>query len=166
MKTVKQVMEYLNTWLYTDEFFKYAGTKLSFDEHLIEEAFDWVDTPQGKPFWRNRNLEYLDWYYSEEKVTSWEEFEKNNPELAKPSISCMPEFVAYRKLIQLRDQWLRAAGLTKSERTCKIVCNHNKLSVYAPFDIGEFGGLSFPYAGMAMEIEIENALNVLANETI
>lgn len=147
MKTVKQVMEYLNTWLYEDEFFKYAGTKLSFDEHLIEEAFDWVDTPQGKPFWKNRNLEYLDWYNSEKKVTSWEEFEKTNPAFAATPISCMPEFVAYRKLIQLRDQWLRAENLTKSKKVVKITYENNE----SPFDFREYNGLSFPSMKMANE---------------
>lgn len=151
MKTVKQVMEYLNTWLYTDEFFKYAGTKLSFDEHLIEEAFDWVDTPQGKPFWRNKNLEYLDWYNSEEKVTSWEEFEKTNPAFAATPISCMPEFVAYRKLIQLRDQWLRAAGLTKSKKVFKIMCRDNELIIFTPLIVNVLNGLSFPSMKMANE---------------
>lgn len=151
MKTVKQVMEYLNKQDWKDEFLKYAYTKLSFDEHLLDEAFEWDDTPQGVVLWSNRNQEYLDWYYSEEKVTSWEEFEKTNPAFAATPIFYMPEFVAYRKLIQLRDQWLRATNSTLSKRTCKIVCNHNKLSVYAPFDIEEFNGLSFPYGGMAME---------------
>lgn len=147
MKTVSQVMEYLNKQDWKDEFLKYAYTKLSFDEHLIEEAFDWVDTPQGKPFWRNRNLEYLDWYNSEEKVTSWEEFEKTNPAFAATPISCMPEFVAYRKLIQLRDQWLRAENLTKSKMVFKITYENNE----SPFDFRGYNGLSFPSMKMANE---------------
>lgn len=151
MKTVSQVMAYLNKQDWKDEFLKYAYTKLSFDERLLKEAFEWDDTPQGVVLWAIRDQEYLDWYYSEEKVTSWEEFEKTNPAFAATPVSCMPEFVAYRKLIQLRDQWLRATNSDILKKVCKIIYTHNKAVVYAPYDIEEFNGLSFPYAAMAME---------------
>lgn len=151
MKTVSQVMEYLNKQDWKDEFFKYADTKLSFDKDLLEEAFEWDDTPQGVDFWLIRDKEYLDWYNSEEKVTSWEEFKKTNPAFAATPISCMPEFVAYRKLIQLRDQWLRVAGLTKSKTVFKIMCRNNELIIYTQLLVDVVNGLSFPSMKMANE---------------
>lgn len=151
MRTVSQVMEYLNKQDWKDEFFKYAGTKLSLDERLLEEAFDWDDTPQGRAFWIIIAKEYLDWYYSEKKVISWDEFEKTEPVLAAIPIICMPEFLAYKKLIQLRDQWLIAENLTKSKKVFKIMCRNNELIIYTQLLVNVVNGLSFPSMEMANE---------------
>lgn len=151
MKTVSQVMEYLDEQGWKDEFFKYANTVLTFDDKLIVKAFDWNETPQGYSFWKNRHREYLVWYSSEKKATSWEEFEENNPKLAETSVGCMPEFVAYRKLKQLRDQWIRATNSVKCKKDVKLIYRDSKPSIILMLCEDEVFGLSFPSTEMAEE---------------
>lgn len=151
MKTVSQIMKYLDKQSWKDEFFKYAYTTLSFDEDLLCTAFTWHKTAQGYSFWRDINNKYISWYNTDEKVKSWKEFEKSYPKLAEYPINHIEQFVAYKKLILLHDQWVKATDSFLSKRTCKIVCDDNKLAVLAPFDDIEFNGLSFPDTSMARD---------------
>lgn len=162
MKTVSQIMEYLDKQSWKNEFFKYANTTLFFNEKLLSRAFVWSETPQGYAFWNDINNKYSIWYSTEEKVKSWEEFKKSYPILAESPINYMEQFAAYKKLILLRDQWIKATNLISSKKTCKIVCDNNKLAVLAPFDEIEFNGLSFPETSMA--IDFLNIFEDLINE--
>lgn len=150
MKTVSQVMKYLDEQGWKDEFFKYANTVLTFDDKLIVKAFDWTETPQGYSFWKNIHREYIVWYSSEKKVISWKEFKRTNIKLAEQSIGCMPEFVAYRKLIQLRDQWMRATNSVECKKDFKLIYRDSNPSVIQLYT-DELSGLSFPSLEMTNE---------------
>lgn len=96
--------------------------------------FEWSLTKQGFNVWRERNEEYLKWYDAKDKPRSWEEYCKQNcvqetdwfitddcqilPMSAKcaripdSGVNVMPKeyckaFVAYMKLIQLRNAWVK-----------------------------------------------------------
>ena len=136
MKTKEQILEWLDKQPWKNEFyenhFKHKiGDRICFNENFIRSAFDW---PIGGDVWLERENEYLKWYNSNDKPMSWEEYCEQNPldgsecwidvdceiqdsagvgdRKAATSANIMSKelceaFVAYMKLIQLRNAWVK-----------------------------------------------------------
>ena len=144
---------------------------LSYDESFILNAFWWDETEQGEDTWIMRDMEFRQWYDSNDKPMSWEEYCKQNPikvgdgyinEISHiiimenshnrnkdDDINTMPEylckaFLAYMKLIQLRNVWVKDSN----ENLCRIVWSPRK-GFWCFY--GGWNGLSFPTTAMADE---------------
>lgn len=147
---------------------------LSYGESFISSAFFWDETEQGEDAWIMRDTEFRQWYNSNDKPTSWAEYCKQNPikegekfisaqccilavserpRNAHHDVNVMSKnlckaFIAYMKLIQLRNAWVKDYENGDEDEFRKIV--------YAT-ERGFFGvrlgttGLSFPTLSMAEE---------------
>lgn len=130
MKTKEQILAWLDRQPWKYEF--YEAVVLSDKACLINynknflHRFEWSLTKQGFNVWRERNEEYLKWYDVKDKPRSWEEYcDMDNPvlkshiqltvytEKKREYLKCgMPDklceaFVAYAKLMQLRNAWIK-----------------------------------------------------------
>ena len=148
---------------------------LSYNESFISKAFWWDETEQGEDTWITRDMEFRQWYDFNDKPMSWKEYCKQNPIKAGDSyideisfinsienphdrdedddVNTMPEylckaFLAYMKLIQLRNAWVKDCENSDENEYQKIVYTEN---------LGFHGvclgktGLSFPILAMAEE---------------
>ncbi len=134
------------------------------DQYFINSAFNWKKTRSGPEVWQRRQEEFLKWFDTGLKIESYEEYCKNNPikendylintlenKITPMNISSkrhvedysiMPKelceaFVAYMKLIQLRNSW--ECG---SYCPYKIIVIDNNISIRSSaFD--SYKGLSF-----------------------
>lgn len=124
-----------------------------------------------------RNKEYLRWYSSTDKPHSWEEYCKQNPakeddwfisgacgvlkcnkkrergttaDINIMSKELCEAFLAYMKLIQLRNAWVKDCDEAKDceDEYCKIIYSIDKGFCWS---WGVKTGLSFPEASMADE---------------
>lgn len=150
---------------------------LSYGESFISSAFFWDKTKQGEDAWIMRDTEFRQWYNSNDKPTSWAEYCKQNPikedeyfidsdctidQVVTPprkidrdadnDANVMPEdlceaFVAYMKLIQLRNAWVKDCDA--EDYTYKVEAKDGDIlsSSCAYF----MNGLSFPTMSMADE---------------
>ncbi len=148
------------------------GRTKSYDSSFITDAFDWGFTSQGRDVWRGRNAEFMKWYDSENRPNSWEEYceqhpitkgdcciedgevcEMWNPLLTpqerdpKTCVDVMSEklcdaFIAYMKLIQLRNAWVQDHG-GFDEMCYKIVTLENRTNLYLIKTDYSTNGLSF-----------------------
>lgn len=177
MKTKEQILEWLDKQPWKNEFyenhFKHKiGDRICFNENFIRSAFDW---PIGGDVWLERENEYLKWYNSNDKPMSWEEYCEQNPldgsecwidvdceiqdsagvgdRKAATSANIMSKelceaFVAYMKLIQLRNAWVKNNKESDFERYRICVANGDLIikSLYY-----ETIGLSFLSQDMAQE---------------
>lgn len=147
-----------------------------FSKYFICHAFDWGKTKQGESVWEARNEEYLRWYNSTDKPHSWEEYCEQNPitkgdcciedgevcEMWNPlltpqerdpktCVDVMSEklcdaFIAYMKLIQLRNAWVNS----NFDPLChKIVVIED--TIVFELCYANTNGLSFPTNKMAQE---------------
>ena len=124
---------------YKTVFTLHVNLSLSYNESFISNAFDWAATNSGIQVWAKRDTEFRKWYNSNDKPMSWEEYCKQNPIKAgdgyineishinimenshdrdkNDDINTMPEylckaFLAYMKLIQLRNAWVEDCDKT------------------------------------------------------
>lgn len=148
--------------------------KRVYNANFLISAFHWGETTQGANVWSNRNIEYQKWYSSADKPHSWEEYCKQNPakeddwyisdacgvlkcngkrergttaDISIMSKELCEAFLAYMKLIQLRNAWVKDSD---SNTFCyKISCWDNKV-FYEDNDSNCYG-LSFPTPRMTCE---------------
>lgn len=177
MKTKEQILEWLDKQPWKNEFyenrFKYGTEPIVYDDSFIIGSFIYKRTPQGQSTWENRHAEYQKWYNSIDKPMSWEEYCEQNPiqedkyfinnySIIVPSYikkralytdanimskELCEAFVAYMKLIQLKNAWIKDYVDSIMDR--KIIACNNKVKFT---DAGcHTCGLSFPSKDMAQE---------------
>lgn len=148
-----------------------------YSEHLIYHAFNWDKTKQGESVWKARDKEYLKWYNSTDKPHSWEEYCRQNPakeddwyisgacgilkcngkrergttaDINIMSKELCEAFLAYMKLIQLRNAWVKDSD--GSTFCYKIRCWDDK--IFYEEDDSNRCGLSFPTEQMTKEFTV------------
>ena len=146
-------------WRYAfyEAVFFLGNYQMYYDEDFLRNAFDWDKTSQGRNIWEGRDEEYQRWYLSPDKPMSWEEYCKQSPikegdyfmtnwgevhpmerrgeRNSKIDINIMPKdhcaaFVAYMKLFQLRNVWVKDENLDDSSVTYKILYQDNMFDVF------------------------------------
>lgn len=154
-----------------EEFFKDDSKIICYNENFIRYAFDWHNLSHRELTWKPRDEEYRKWYNSNDKPMSWKEYCEQNPITANDyfinkncdifrcdtkarrdfeiDANVMPRnlceaFVAYMKLIQLRNAWV---GDAKTHY--KITIAYGSLFISDVLDFST--GLSFPTQEMAYE---------------
>lgn len=160
---------------YKTVFILRVNSSLSYNESFISNAFDWVKTKSGISVWMKRDMEFRKWYNSNDKPLSWEEYCRQNPIKAgdgyideisdinsidgsrdrdeDDDVNVMPEylceaFLAYMKLIQLRNAWVKYCENGDEDEYLKIV--YTEKSGFYAVRLGKTG-LSFPTLAMAYE---------------
>lgn len=176
MKTKEQILKWLDEQPWANEFYKTAFLRrvnLYNDDRFISCAFIWEGAEQGKDVWEKRDEEFRKWY-DDDKPKSWEEYCEQNltkdgecyingvcdivPLLpggrrdASEDIHTMPKdlceaFLAYMKLIQLRNAWVKDCDKT----TCCYKIESEKDRIESKLRPCFHGGLSFPTRAMADE---------------
>lgn len=152
-----------------------ADLNLDYDEAFIFGAFGWGRTEQGRDVWSTRDSAYRKWYFFDERPMSWEEYCKQYPVKngehyyingecdivpllpggcrdANTDIHTMPKdlceaFLAYMKLIQLRDAWVKDCDKT----ACCFKIKSQKGGITDGACPYFENGLSFPTLTMADE---------------
>ena len=154
--------------------FLYGNPKRVYNVNFLISAFNWGETIQGETIWSKRNKEYQKWYNSTDKPMSWEEYCKQNcvqetdwfitdncqvlPMVRKrvrnhdTDINIMSkdlceEFLAYMKLIQLRNAWVKDCD--DANMNYRIIASNCK--IYIMHCCVSKMGLSFPTQEMADE---------------
>lgn len=152
--------------------------KISYNEGFIMDAFCWFGTKSGAGVWAKRHADFINWYDNADKPMSWEEYCKQNPikvgecyidddcsiqyvtttslavdRDANTDANVMSEdlfeaFVAYMKLIQLRNVWVKGV---EDNRNCKILVVDDEICV-SSLPLCSFG-LSFPTDKMANDFK-------------
>lgn len=106
----------------------------NYDKNFLRNAFCWDETAQGGDIWFDRDEKYQNWYDSENRPFSWEKYCEQNPvtyddwyitgacetlkcggprerdtdwDVATMSKELCNAFIAYMKLIQLRNAWIK-----------------------------------------------------------
>ena len=152
-----------------------VNSSLSYNESFISNAFDWAKTKSGISVWMKRDMEFRKWYNSNDKPLSWEEYCRQNPIKAgdgyideisdinsiegsrdrdeDDDVNVMSEylceaFLAYMKLIQLRNAWVKYCENGDEDEYLKIVYTDEK--GFYGVRLGKTG-LSFPTLDMAKE---------------
>lgn len=142
---------------------------------LILDAFDWDSTKSGHTVWQQRHKEYIQWYNEDSRPTTWEEYCEQNPikegeyfiaancaildlkheprdvnsDVNVMSKDLCEAFLAYMKLIQLRNAWVKdCANCGNNVEYLKIVYTEER-GFYTVY-LGKTG-LSFPKSSMAEE---------------
>lgn len=137
--------------------FLYGDHLIFYGVNFLELAFDWNRTAQGKDVWEDRNKEYQKWYNATDKPHSWEEYCKQTPipkdnyyissnskvlsgikeryRDADSDVSVMSKelceaFLAYMKLIQLRNAWVKNENLEELPTTYKILYQDGEFDVF------------------------------------
>lgn len=157
-----------------EEFFKDDSKIICYNENFIRYAFDWHNLSHRELTWKPRDEEYRKWYNSNDKPMSWEEYCEQNPldgsecwidvdceiqdsagvgdRKAATSANIMSKelceaFVAYMKLIQLRNAWVK--DCTDCVTFARITTIHNSLTIMVVGD--NTNGLSFYSKDVAQE---------------
>ena len=159
---------------YEEVFLNGSKYQIFYNEDFIIGAFCWESTKSSKTVWRLRNEEYLQWYNEYSRPTTWEEYCEQNPikegdccinryskcvELdpderhANADANVMSKdlceaFIAYMKLIQLRNAWVKDDENGDEDEYLKIVYTEGR-GFYTVY-LGKTG-LSFPTSAMAEE---------------
>lgn len=159
---------------YEEVFLNGSKSQIFYTENFIIGAFCWESTKSGETVWGLRNKEYLKWYNGAGRPTTWEEYCRQNPikegeccinrysdcsELeaderhANTDATVMSKdlceaFIAYMKLIQLRNAWVKDYENGDMDGYLKIVYTEERgfYTVYL-----RKTGLSFPKLSMAEE---------------
>lgn len=147
-----------------------------YDKDFLRYAFAWGNTAQGADVWLDRDREYQIWYNSGNRPFSWEKYCEQNPvtcddwyitgtcktlkcgaprerntdwDVATMSKELCNAFIAYMKLIQLRNAWIEGFVVNdRNRKYCKITyCMDKGFFLFW----GEKIGLSFPSPSMAQE---------------
>lgn len=175
MKTKEQILEWLNEQPWKGEFYEAVFTlredlNLNYNKMFLCDAFSWKRTEQGFNVWEKREGDFLAWYHDE--PMSWEEYCRQNPIKAgdcyisefcsifsiadsrdrdeDDDANTMPEylceaFVAYMKLIQLRNAWVKCCDAADCFYKIEAKGGAIMSSLHTLF----MNGLSFPTASMA-----------------
>lgn len=157
-----------------EEFFKDDSKIICYNGNFIRYAFDWHNISHRELTWKPRDEEYRKWYNSNDKPMSWEEYCEQNPldgsecwidvdceiqdsagvgdRKAATSANIMSKelceaFVAYMKLIQLRNAWVK--DCTDCVTFARITTIHNSLTIMVVGD--NTNGLSFYSKDVAQE---------------
>ena len=178
MKTKEQILKWLDEQPWANEFYKEAffdrGFSIIYDKYFICGAFDWSATKSGARIWKQRDIVFRQWYASNDKPMSWEEYCQQNPIKAGDSqideisdinsitnsrdrnedkdVNTMPEylceaFLAYMKLIQLRNAWMKDCDRV----ACFFKIGSEGDRIVCSTGLYSYRGLSFPTASMAEE---------------
>lgn len=158
---------------YEEAFINPIGKVAFYNHNLILKAFDWKETKSGTSVWLERETEFRKWYNSNDKPMSWAEYCKQNPIKAgdcyideisyinfienprqrdeDDDVNTMPKylceaFLAYMKLIQLRNAWVKDCENGDKDGYLKIVYTEDR-GFYTVY-LGKTG-LSFPTSSMA-----------------
>ena len=159
---------------YEGVFFNGSKSQISYDKDFIKGAFCWGYTKSGTSVWVKRDAEFRKWYNSNDKPMSWKEYCKQNPIKAGDSyideisfinsiensrdrnedddVNTMPKylceaFLAYMKLIQLRNAWVKDCDKT----ACLFKIGSEGDRIVCSTGLYSYRGLSFPTASMAEE---------------
>ena len=159
---------------YEGVFFHGSKDQISYNKDFIKGAFCWGYTKSGKTVWEVRNNTYLQWYNTTGRPTTWEEYCEQNPikegecrinnytqcskldpdvRFANSDANVMSEdlckaFIAYMKLIQLRNAWVKDCENGDKDGCLKIVYTEERGFYYVY--LGKTG-LSFPTSSMTEE---------------
>ena len=160
---------------YEAVFLDESRNQILYSVDFILDAFDWDSTKSGHTVWQQRHKEYIQWYNEDSRPTTWEEYCRQNPikagegyidELSDinfyeksrkreedDDVNVMPEylceaFLAYMKLIQLRNAWVKDCENGDKDGYLKIVYTEERGFYYVY--LGKTG-LSFPTSSMAEE---------------
>lgn len=159
---------------YEEAFINPIGKVASYNHNLILKAFDLEETKSGTSVWLERDTEFRKWYNSNDKPMSWEEYCEQNPikegeyfiaancaildlkheprdvnsDVNVMSKDLCEAFLAYMKLIQLRNAWVKDCENGDNEEYLKIVYTEARGFYYVY--LGKTG-LSFPKSSMAEE---------------
>lgn len=152
-----------------------AKYQISYNEDFIIGAFCHSSTKSGKTVWAKRNADFIKWYENSDKPMSWEEYCRQNEIKAGDGyineisdinfienshqrdedndVNVMPgylceAFLAYMKLIQLRNAWVKDCENGDKDGYLKIVYTEERGFYYVY--LGKTG-LSFPKSSMAEE---------------
>ena len=159
---------------YEASFFNHE-VPITYNVNFICVPFDWAKTKSGTSVWVKRDTEFRKWYNSNDKPMSWKEYCNQNPIKAGDSyineisvinsienphdrdededVNMMPEylcesFLAYMKLIQLRNAWVKGCENGGEDEYGKIV--YTEMRGFFVVRLGKTG-LSFPTSDMAEE---------------
>lgn len=175
MKSRRQILEWLDKRVWKDKFyenhFRYGTKDIKYNEDFILSAFPWNETEQGSMYWKQVDKEYFNWYRSNSKPMSWEEYCEQNPiredeyyingngmithsfpgdrnairDANAMSKDLCEAFLAYMKLIQLRNAWVKDCdNVNMNYRIMASNCKIDILYCCIPKT-----GLSFPTQEMA-----------------
>lgn len=174
MKTKEQILEWLDKQPWKGEFYEASffnhEVPITYNVNFICVPFDWAKTKSGISVWVKRDTEFRKWYNSNDKPMSWAEYCKQNPikegeyfiaancaildlkheprdvnsDINVMSKDLCEAFLAYMKLIQLRNAWVKDCK-NDDENLYRIVWSPNK----GFWCYSEWNGLSFPTEAMA-----------------
>lgn len=159
---------------YEEVFLNESRDQIFYDESFIINAFHWSVTKAGLNVWKQRHENYLQWYKKAGRPTTWEEYCEQNPikesekfistqcgildvserpRNAHSDVNVMSKklckaFLAYMKLIQLRNAWVKDCEDGDKDGYLKIVYTAER-GFYTVY-LGKTG-LSFPKSSMAEE---------------
>ncbi len=159
---------------YEEVFLTGCKYQISYDEYFIKGAFCWGSTESDINAWGQRHKDFLKWYNDSGRPTTWEEYCRQNPikkgecyidtlclifnvtprerdkndDINVMSKDLCEAFLAYMKLIQLRNAWV--TGI-EDNRNCKILVVDDEICV--PSLPLCSAGLSFPTDKMANEFK-------------
>lgn len=179
MKTKEQILDWLDKQPWKGEFYEASffnhEVPITYNVNFICVPFDWAKTKSGTSVWAERDMEFREWYNSNDKPNSWEEYCRQNPIKAGDGyidefsvinfignsrnrdeyndVIAMPEylceaFLAYMKLIQLRNAWVKDCENSDEDEYLKIVYTEER--GFYDVRLGKTG-LSFPTSAMAEE---------------
>ena len=178
MKTKEQILDWLNKQPWKGEFYEASffnhKVPITYNVNFICVPFDWAKTKSGASVWAERDMEFREWYNSNDKPMSWEEYCEQNPIVGREyyidkysdilavvpkerdktaDINVMSEklckaFRAYMKLIQLRNAWVKDCENGDEDEYLKIVYTAERDFYYVR--LGKTG-LSFPTSVMTEE---------------
>lgn len=136
----------------------YGDKEMDYDKDFLIYAFCWDETVEGKDVWLDRNKEYQKWYKSSSNPPrSWEEYCRQNPakeddwyisgacgvlkcngkrergttaDISIMSKELCEAFLAYMKLMQLRNAWVKNENLEELPTTYKILYQDGEFDVF------------------------------------
>ena len=158
---------------YEETFINRPGAVVSYNEDFIIDAFCWADTKSGSTVWAKRNTDFRSWYDANDRPMLWEEYCAQNPikkgekfisancgildiserlryacfDANVMSKDLCEAFIAYMKLIQLRNAWVKDCDA--SDCSVKIVAKDD--AIFKDSYMQFMNGLSFPTHEMANE---------------
>lgn len=158
-----------------ESYFLSQENTISYDKDFLFNAFNWSYAKPSGTVWAKRNADFIKWYENSDKPMSWEEYCKQNPitdgacyiddsSIITPIFDSHPKdvdndinvmtkelceaFLAYMKLIQLRNAWVKDCENGDNEEYLKIV--YTEARGFHTVYLGKTG-LSFPKLSMAYE---------------
>lgn len=158
-----------------ESYFLSQENTISYDKDFLLSAFIWPYAKPSGTVWAKRHADFIKWYENADKPISWEEYCRQNPIKAgdgyideisninsiegsrdrdeDDDVNVMPRylceaFLAYMKLIQLRNAWVKDCENGDKDGYLKIVYTEERGFYYVY--LGKTG-LSFPKSSMAEE---------------